>query len=293
MKTGPSFVPLVLGAGGMLGRAVVQVLDPVFPGMVSATRAEADVTDRFRLESEVERLRPDVVINCASYTDVDGCETDPDRARRVNVEGAENAASAASAAGCPIVHISTDFVFDGRKGAPYVEEDTPAPLSEYGRSKRAGEERVAAVATDFLIVRTSWSYGAGRANFVDAIRSRAANGGPLKVVDDQFGSPTCVVDLARALHRLILREARGVVHFANAGVCSRYAMARLILRTCGFHDVPLVPMPTSEAGRIAVRPSYSALDTSRYSRLTGETPRPWQEALIEYLRGGRGAAVGA
>ena len=99
MKTGPSFVPLVLGAGGMLGRAVVQVLDPVFPGMVSATRAEADVTDRFRLESEVERLRPDVVINCASYTDVDGCETDPDRARRVNVEGTENAASAASAAG--------------------------------------------------------------------------------------------------------------------------------------------------------------------------------------------------
>ena len=149
---------------------------------------------------------------------------------------------------------------------------------------------MAAVAADHLIVRTSWSYGAGRANFVDAIRTRAANGGPLRVVDDQFGSPTYVVDLARALPLLILREARGVVHFANAGVCSRHAMAGLILRTCGFNDVPLVPIPSAEAGRIAVRPSYSALDTSRYSRLTGETPRPWQEALIEYLRDGRGAA---
>ncbi len=293
MRGGPAFVPLVLGAGGMLGRAVVQVLDRAFPGTVSATRAEVDVTDRFRLESELERLRPDVVINCAAYTDVDGCETDPGMARRVNVEGAENAASAASAAGCPIVHISTDFVFDGRKSAPYTEEDAPAPLSEYGRSKRAGEERVAAVAADHLIVRTSWSYGAGRAHFVDAIRSRAANGGPLKVVDDQFGSPTYVVDLARALYHLILREARGLVHFANAGICSRHDMAGLILRTCGFHDVPLVPIPTSDAGRIAVRPSYSALDTSRYTRLTGETPRPWQEALIEYLRDGPGAAAGA
>ena len=122
MRAASTFVPLVLGAGGMLGRAVVQILDRAFPGTISATRAEADVTDRFRLNSEVERLRPDVVINCAAYTDVDGCETDPDRARRVNVEGAENAASAASAAGCPIVHISTDFVFGGRKSAPYTEE---------------------------------------------------------------------------------------------------------------------------------------------------------------------------
>ena len=293
MKAGSSFVPLVLGAGGMLGRAVVRVLEQAFPGTVSATRAEADVTDRFRLEAEVERLRPDVVINCAGFTDVDGCEIDPDRARRVNVEGAENAAGAAAAVGCPIVHISTDFVFDGRKRAPYTEDDAPAPLSEYGRSKRAGEERVASVAAEHLIVRTSWTYGAGRANFVDAIRSRAANGGALTVVDDQFGSPTYVLDLARALFLLIMRDARGVVHFANAGVCSRYSMAEQILKVCGFGNVQLVPIPTSEAGRIAVRPSYSALDTTLYSRLTGETPRPWQGALVEYLGADHGVAEGA
>jgi len=277
----------------MLGRAVAQVLEQAFPGTVSATRAEADVTDRFRLEAEIERLRPDVVINCAAYTNVDACETDPDSARRVNVEGAENAASAAAAAGCPIIHFSTDFVFDGGKRAPYGEQDPPGPLSEYGRSKREGEERVAAVAPDHLIVRTAWSYGPGRANFVDAIRSRAGTGGPLKVVDDQFGSPTYVVDLARALHLLIRSDARGLVHFANAGVCSRYSMAELILKACGFRGVRLEPIATSETGRIAQRPSYSALDTTRYSRLTGETPRPWQAALLEYLGADRGAAAGA
>ncbi len=282
MTTDPAFTPLVLGAGGMLGRAVVRALEPIFPATIAATRAEADVTDRFRLEAEIERLRPDVLINCAAYTDVDGCETDPDRARRVNVDGAENAARAAANVECPIIHISTDFVFDGRATAPYTEEDAPAPLSEYGRSKRAGEERVAAAA-EHLIVRTSWSYGAGRANFVDAIRSRAANGGTLSVVDDQRGSPTYVVDLARALPPLIRREVRGLVHFANIGVCSRYAMAELILKTCGFSGVRLLPIPTSEAGRIAVRPAFSALDTSRYARLTGERPRPWQAALVDYL----------
>jgi len=289
----PVFTPLVLGAGGMLGRVVVQVLERVFPETIAATRTEVDITDRFRLEAEVDRLRPDVMINCAAYTDVDGCETDPDRARRVNVEGAENAARAAAGAGCPIVHISTDFVFDGRKTTPYTEEDAPAPLSEYGRSKRAGEERVAAAAPDHLIVRTSWSYGAGHANFVDAIRSRAANGGTLKVVDDQQGSPTYVVDLARALPVLIRHHVRGIVHFANSGICSRYAMAELILKTCGFGGVRLVPIPTSEAGRIAVRPAFSALDTSRYSGLTGVRPRPWQVALVEYLGDDRGGAPGA
>src|SRR5882762_7550514 len=150
VSSSPSMVPLVLGAGGMLGRAVTQALEGNLPGTVSATRAEVDVTDRFRLEAEVERLRPDLILNCAAYTDVDGCEIEGDRARRVNAEGAENAARAAAGVGCPIVHISTDFVFDGRKGVPYSEEDAPEPLSEYGRSKYDGERRVAAAAPDHL-----------------------------------------------------------------------------------------------------------------------------------------------
>lgn len=277
----------------MLGRAVTSVLEQEFPGTISATRAEADVTDRFRLESEVERLRPDVVINCAAYTDVDGCEIDPDRARRVNAEGAENAARAAAAAGCPIVHLSTDFVFDGRKSTPYTEDDRPVPLSEYGRTKLEGERRVAEVAPHHLIVRTSWLYGPGRGNFVEAIRTRAGNGGPLRVVDDQFGSPTYVADLGRALCALIQKSTRGLVHFANAGVCSRYALAQAILAACGMSTVRLESIATGAAGRIAVRPAYSALDTSRYTHLTGETPRPWQEALRDYLATPRQRAAGA
>jgi len=286
-------VPLVLGAGGMLGRAVTQALEGNLPGTVSATRAEVDVTDRFRLEAEVERLRPDLILNCAAYTDVDGCEIEGDRARRVNAEGAENAARAAAGVGCPIVHISTDFVFDGRKGVPYSEEDAPEPLSEYGRSKLDGERRVAAAAPDHLIVRTSWLYGPGRGNFVDAIRARASNGGVLRVVDDQFGSPTYVADLARALYLLVLRNARGLVHFANAGTCSRFAMAREILAGCGLSSVKLEPIETAEAGRIAVRPANSALDTARYTSLTGDRPRPWQEALRAYLDADRKRATGA
>jgi dTDP-4-dehydrorhamnose reductase len=267
----------------MLGRAVTEVLEEVYPGTISATRAEADVTDRFRLESEVERLRPDVIVNCAAYTDVDGCEIDRDRARKVNAEGAGNAATAAAAVDALIVHVSTDFVFDGRSRVPYGEEDPPGPLSEYGRTKLEGEKRVAMATGKHLIVRSSWLYGAGRANFVDAIRSRARNGGTLRVVDDQFGSPTYVADLARALRLLIPGNARGVVHFANAGVCSRHELAGEILAIGGFDTVRLEAITTAEAGRVAVRPAYSALETRRYTGLTGVPPRPWQEALRDYM----------
>lgn len=277
----------------MLGRVLAGVLEEDFPGTVSATRAEADVTDRFRLEAEIDRLRPDAIINCAAYTDVDGCETDPDGARRVNTEGAANAARAAAAAGSRLIHVSTDFVFDGRGNVPYTEDDPPAPLSEYGRGKLEGERRVAALAPDHLIVRTSWLYGAGRPNFVDAIRARARNGGTLRVVDDQLGSPTYAVDLARALRRLIDCDARGLVHFANRGICSRHEMARFILDAGGFRGVGLEAIRTGEAGRIAVRPAFSALDTARYARLTGEAPRPWQEALRDYLGAFPGPAAGA
>jgi dTDP-4-dehydrorhamnose reductase len=292
LRASSSLVPLVLGAGGMLGRVVADTLEQSFPGTISATRSEIDVTDRFRLEAEVERLRPDMIVNCAAYTDVDGCEIDRDRARRVNRDGAENAAHAAAGVGCLVVHVSTDFVFDGRKGAPYVEEDRPAPLSEYGRTKYEGEQRVAA-APEHLIVRSSWLYGPGRGNFVDAIRARARNGGPLRVVDDQIGSPTYVVDLAHALHLLILKNARGLVHFANAGACSRYLLAREILSAGGMAATPLLPITTQEAGRIAVRPANSALDTTLYVSLTGERPRAWQEALRDYLAADRRRVPGA
>jgi dTDP-4-dehydrorhamnose reductase len=284
-------VPLVLGAGGMLGRVVARRLERSFPDVVAATRAEIDVTDRFRLEAEIERLRPTILVNCAAYTDVDGCEVDPGRARRVNAEGAENAARAAAACGCRLIQISTDFVFDGRSSRPYGEDDATGPLSEYGRSKLEGERRVAAACADHLIVRTAWLYGSGRGNFVDAIRDRAREGSALKVVNDQYGSPTSVADLAEAIAQLLSTGHRGIVHFVNAGVCSRYELAGAILAILGGPAPPLRPISTDDAGRLAVRPAHSALDTTLFHRLTGTVPRPWREALEEYLAG-RGEADG-
>jgi dTDP-4-dehydrorhamnose reductase len=271
----------------MLGAAVAWALEQAHPSTISATRAEIDVTDRFRLEAEVERLQPTVIINCAAYTDVDGCETDRDRARRVNVEGAENVALVAAGAGCRLIHIGTDFVFDGRARRPYREEDTPAPVSEYGRTKWEGERRIASAHADHVIVRTAWLYGRGRANFVDAIRSRALEGEVLRVVTDQTGSPTWVADLAEAIVLLMETDHRGVVHFAGAGSCTRFELAEAIVSILGDSRVRLQPITTDEAGRIAVRPEYSVLDTSLYARLTGRTPRPWQEALCAYLSTGR------
>lgn len=275
-------VPLVLGAGGMLGRAVVAVLEEACPATVAATRAEIDVTDRFRLEAEVERLRPTVVINCAGWTDVDGCETDPDRAFRVNAEGAENVALAAAAAGCRILHFSTDLVFDGRTTTPYTEDALPAPLSVHGRSKLEGERRVAAASPDHLIVRTAWLYGAGHGNLVDAVRIAARTGGVVRVVGDQRGSPTWVVDMARALAGLLAVSDRGLLHVVNDGVCTRDDLVRTIVEATGGR-VRLESVAAAGSARSAPRPAFSVLATGRYARLAGRPLRPWREALLEYL----------
>jgi len=278
---------MVIGAGGLLGRALVRRLEAEFSDTVAATRAETDVCDRFRLEAEVERLQPTVVINCAAYTDVDGCTRDPDLAREVNAAGAENVARAAAGAGCRVIQISTDFVFDGRARHPYVETDPPAPLSEYGRSKLDGERRVAVAAPDHLIVRTAWLYGHGGGGFVAAIRRRAAAGEPLRVVADQAGSPTFADDLADGIARLLTIDARGIVHLVNRGACSRLELAAAIVEDLGMTGrVPLTGITSRETGAAAERPAYSALDTALYERLTGHAPRPWREALRWFLRGG-------
>jgi dTDP-4-dehydrorhamnose reductase len=278
---------MVIGAGGLLGSALVRRLETEFPETVAATRAEADVTDRFRLEAEVERLQPTHLINCAAYTDVDGCTRHPDRAREVNALGAENAARAAAAAGCRIVQVSTDFVFDGRSRRPYVETDPPAPLSEYGRSKLEGERRVAETTTDHLIVRTAWLYGPPGGGFVAAIRRRAEASEPLRVVADQTGSPTFTEDLADGIARLLAAAATGIVHLVNRGACTRLELATAIVEDLGMTgSVRITAITSGETGAVAERPAYSALDTGLYESLTGHTPRPWREALRWYLRGG-------
>jgi dTDP-4-dehydrorhamnose reductase len=268
----------------MLGRALVRRLEAEFPETIGATRAEIDILDRFGMEAEVERLLPTVVINCAAWTDVDGCTRNPGRALEVNAEGAEHVARAASGSGCRAVQISTDFVFDGRLDRPYVETDVPAPIQAYGLSKLEGERRVAVADEDHLIVRTAWLYGDHGDHFVGRILARARSGEPLRVVEDQRGSPTLVDDLADGIASLLRTEHRGIVHVVNTGVASRFDLARRSLEASGLAGkVRLEAVRTVVPAGGTARPAASPLDTGLFTRLTGTTPRSWTEALDDYL----------
>ena len=232
-------------------------------------------------------LRPAVVAHAAAYTDVDGCERDPARARAVNAEAPAALADACRELGIRLLHVSTDYVFDGRGSRPLAEDDEVAPLSEYGRSKLLGERAVLAASAAFLVVRTSWVFGRGR-NFIASICARAGQvraepaKGPLRVVDDQVGSPTYAEDLAGGLIELVERGAAGLYHLANRGAASRYALARFALDAAGFADLEIQPVKTVDFPLPAPRPLYTVLDCARAERL-GVVMRPWQEAVSAYL----------
>jgi dTDP-4-dehydrorhamnose reductase len=244
---------------------------------------EFDITDPAATDAFVAAAAPDVVVNCAAYTDVDGAESDAETALAVNGEGAGNVAGAAERAGARVIQISTDYVFDGTSDRPYTERDAPNPMGVYGRSKLEGERRVAAAARDHLIVRTAWLYGHSGANFVEKMLSLAASGSALRVVNDQFGAPTNAKDLSLAIRELIAAGATGMVNAANAGSCSWFEFAREILDRAGYGDVPIEPVATSEFPRPAPRPGYSVLSLDRLVSLTGREPRHWRDALEEYL----------
>ena len=283
MSTTTRVQPVIVGAEGMLGRQLAEVLVAEHPQTVCAGHDELDITDYWGIRWDLERLQATVVINCAAFTDVDGCESRPDLAQQVNGVGAGNLARACHETEARLIHVSTDFVFDGAEERPYREQAATHPISLYGRSKLEGELEVASAHPDHLILRTSWLYGPHGKNFISAILKAARAGGPLKVVHDQRGTPTYTRDLAEAILRLLSVGARGVMHFANAGVCSRYDFAVEALRLAGMEEVPVESIGSNELDRPARRPANSALDASRYTELTGLTPRPWQETLVDYL----------
>jgi len=249
---------------------------------VALTSADLDIRDSKNVLATLERLGPAVVINAAAYTDVDGCESHEQHAMEVNGQGAAHLGAACRELGARLVHISTDFVFDGKSRRPYHPDDPVNPISAYGRSKAAGEKAVRETACNYLIVRTSWLFGTGGKNFVDSILRRAESGEPLRVVNDQVGRPTYADDLADAVARLIDCEAAGIVHFANAGQCSWFEFAEAIVHAAG-HSTPVEPIRSEDLNRPAKRPAYSVLDCSDYIRLTGRHPRSWQSALQDYL----------
>jgi dTDP-4-dehydrorhamnose reductase len=274
---------LVTGHRGILGGALMAELPRRGDDAVGVDVAEMDVTDARAVEDVVERERPSAIINCAAFTDVDGCEDAREACFAVNAAGAGNVAAAAAKAGARIFHLSTDYVFDGEAQTPYAEDAEPRPLSAYGESKLEGERRVAGAAKDHIIVRTAWLFGTGGANFVSKILARAKSGEPLAVVKDQRGSPTYAGHLAKALAELLDVEFRGVVHAAGGGVASWYDVAEEVLRVTKI-NVPLKAIAAVELDHPARRPAYSALDTSLYADLTGDAMPPWREGLREYLR---------
>jgi dTDP-4-dehydrorhamnose reductase len=247
----------------MLGQDVVRAANAV-----GYSRAELNVTDAAAVRGTIGP--DDVAINCAAWTDVDGAEEHPDEAMRVNRDGARNVAAAAGA----VVYVSSDYVFDGRKGRPYLESDPVNPLSSYGRSKLEGERATASANPRHFIVRSSWLFGVGGPNFVETMLGL---GPEVRVVDDQVGSPTFTGHLAEALVRLAGTEDFGVHHLAAAGSCSWFEFAREIFARSG-SDTRVEPCTTDEFPRPAPRPAYSVLGSERGDRLP-----TWQEGLEAYL----------
>jgi dTDP-4-dehydrorhamnose reductase len=271
---------LVTGAGGMLGRDVLAAAERAGHDVTGFGRADLDVTDASAVRSAFDAERPDAVVNCAAWTDVDGAESDEPAATAVNGAAAGHVAGAAAALGAAVVLPSTDYVFDGTKRTPYVESDATAPQSAYGRSKLAGEHATMAANDRHYVVRTSWLFGVAGRNFVDTMLGLGRDRDELKVVHDQVGCPTYTGHLAAALVRLAAGDGEhGVHHVAGAGECSWFEFATEIFRQADI-DVRTLPCTTEEFPRPAPRPAYSVLGSERPDAI--RLP-DWREGLASYL----------
>lgn len=271
---------LVTGAGGMLGRAVVETAVRLGHDVVGCTRAELDVTDGEATRERIAAARPRAVVNCAAYTDVDGAESDRQAAEAVNAQGARHVAAAAARIGAFVVQVSTDYVFDGSKREPWVESDRVGPLGVYGETKLAGERAVAAENPSHAIVRTAWLFGAGGRNFVDTMLTLGAQRDEVCVVTDQVGCPTWTGHLAGALVELAERpDPTGIHHIAGSGSCSWNELAREVFERAGI-DCRVLPATSEQFVRPARRPAYSVLGTERPDGLV--LPR-WQDGVAQYL----------
>ncbi|MDX3883419.1 MAG: dTDP-4-dehydrorhamnose reductase [Sphingomonas sp.] len=273
---------LVTGAAGQLGRALLASAPPRVEA-IGLDRAALDIGDEAAVEDAVHRLRPALIVNAAAYTAVDKAETERDAARRINADGPGYLARAAGSVGARLVHVSTDFVFDGTASRPYRPADATAPLSVYGATKLAGEAAALAEHADVLVVRTAWVYAAHGRNFLETMLRLMAERDELAVVADQVGTPTHAASLAHALWALAMADARGVLHWTDAGVASWYDFAVAIREEAIAAGLPIRaaavrPIATADYPTPAARPAFSLLDKSAAWGITG-IARHWREEL--------------
>ncbi len=280
---------LITGAEGQLGREL-RMQAPESVTMISAGRSELDITDADQVLAAMQRLSPDAVINAAAYTKVDLAETERDIAYAVNATGAGNLARAAHSTGARFIHVSTDFVFDGRQSSPYTSSDSVNPLSVYGATKEAGEQAVLAAAPESLIVRTAWVYSAHGNNFMNTMLRLMQDRDTLRIVADQVGTPTSTVTLARALLKALeLPELSGILHWTDAGVAGWYDFAVAIMEegiALGLLERPLelLPIRTDQYPTPATRPQYSVLDKQDTWNALNISPVHWRVALRDVMR---------
>lgn len=272
---------LITGSNGMLGHDLIEVLKDKHELLLTTSKT-LDITDGDSVMDFILKSNPDIVINSAAYTDVDGCESNPDLAYNVNGEGVKNLALACREVDCPLVHISTDYVFNGQNDRPWVEDDEIGPISIYGKSKLEGEEHIKEILEKYFIVRTAWLYGVNGRNFPRTMLELAQNHSEITVVYDEVGTPTYTPDLAKGISELIETDYYGTYHLTNSGNCSWCEFARYIFEVADV-DVNVIPVTASEFARPAPRPSYSVLENRNWVENGFEPLRNYKEAIKEYI----------
>lgn len=278
-------VVLVTGASGQLGQALKALSERYNLTFVFKTSAEADITDRQQLEEVFNEVKPGFCINAAAYTAVDKAESETERAYAINVTGAKNLAEVCLQFDTTLLHISTDFVYDGNKDTPYTEDDATNPQGVYGKTKREGEQEIEKILPQHYIIRTSWLYSEYGNNFMKTMLRLAAERDKLGVVNDQTGTPTNANDLAEALLQIITRgkKAYGIYHYSNEGVATWYEFAGEIFRINNVL-IDLQPIPTSAYPTPAKRPVYSVMGKSKIKEVFGLDIKDWQDSLAAVLK---------
>lgn len=270
----------ILGGRGMLGTDLAKICRQEGFDVTVFDLPEFDITNSQQLKEALSNTK--TIVNCAAYTNVDGAESEAELAYQVNAEAVGRLGALVKAANAWLLHVSTDFIFDGRSDMPYVETDHPNPINEYGKTKLAGEQLLGHSGCRHCIMRIEWTYGAAGNNFVTKLIKRAKTDKALKIVDDQIGSPTATTEVAKVICELLRIKPKGVFHFASAGYVSRYEMAKFIFDNLSI-DVTLLPCKTSDYVSAAARPLNSRFDCSKIEALLNEPIEPWQGPLEWFL----------